>query len=89
MKKRNTIGMDMGDRKHRICILDAEGEVVSRIEDASFGEVNAFLPEACVCVAHGADAENIQDHPEFEQGEKAKHHINPYKPVVGAGETMP
>ena len=30
MEERNTIGMDMGDRKHRICILDAGGEVVSR-----------------------------------------------------------
>ena len=30
MKKRNTIGMDMGDRKHRICILDHTGEVTSR-----------------------------------------------------------
>ena len=50
--------------------LCAEGEVVSRIEDASFGEVNAFLPEACVCVAHGADADRIQEHPEFEQGER-------------------
>jgi len=30
MKKRNTIGMDMGDRKHNICVLDAEGEILSR-----------------------------------------------------------
>ena len=30
MKQRNTIGMDMGDRKHSICILDPAGEVVSR-----------------------------------------------------------
>ncbi len=30
MKNRNTIGMDMGDRKHSICILDHTGEVVSR-----------------------------------------------------------
>ena len=30
MKQRNTIGMDMGDRNHSICILDPVGEVVSR-----------------------------------------------------------
>jgi len=30
MEKRNTIGMDMGDRKHSICVLDHEGEVISR-----------------------------------------------------------
>ncbi len=30
MKERNTIGMDMGDRKHSICILDHEGKVLSR-----------------------------------------------------------
>jgi transposase len=30
MKKCNTIGLDMGDRKHSICILDSDGEVVSR-----------------------------------------------------------
>ena len=30
MKKRNTIGMDMGDRKHNLCVLDAEGEILSR-----------------------------------------------------------
>lgn len=30
MKKRNTIGMDMGDRNHSICILDPTGDVVSR-----------------------------------------------------------
>lgn len=30
MKKRNTIGMDMGDRKHTICIIDPQGRVVSR-----------------------------------------------------------
>lgn len=30
MEERNTIGMDMGDRKHCICILDQEGQVISR-----------------------------------------------------------
>ncbi|VGO16899.1 hypothetical protein PDESU_05491 [Pontiella desulfatans] len=30
MKERNTIGIDMGDRKHCICILDHEGQVISR-----------------------------------------------------------
>lgn len=30
MKKRNTIGMDMGDRKHTICILSCQGKVLSR-----------------------------------------------------------
>jgi len=30
MKKRNTIGMDMGDRKHNLCVLDAEGEILNR-----------------------------------------------------------
>jgi len=30
MKKNITVGMDMGDNNHRICILDAEGEVARR-----------------------------------------------------------
>ncbi len=30
MKKRNTIGMDMGDRNHTICTLDPSGKVLSR-----------------------------------------------------------
>jgi len=30
MKRRNTIGMDMGDRNHSICTLNPRGEVVSR-----------------------------------------------------------
>jgi len=30
MEKCNVIGMDMGDRKHSICILDAKGKVLSR-----------------------------------------------------------
>lgn len=30
MKKRNTIGMDMGDRKHTICILSCQGKVLKR-----------------------------------------------------------
>lgn len=30
MKERNIIGMDMGDRKHTICILDHRGRVLSR-----------------------------------------------------------
>jgi len=30
MKKSITIGMDMGDKNHSICVLDAEGEVVER-----------------------------------------------------------
>lgn len=30
MGKRNTIGMDMGDRKHTICILSCQGKVLSR-----------------------------------------------------------
>lgn len=30
MKQRNTIGMDMGDRSHSICILDHNGKVLSR-----------------------------------------------------------
>lgn len=30
MQKRNTVGIDMGDKKHNICILDAEGQVNRR-----------------------------------------------------------
>ena len=30
MNKRNIIGMDMGDRKHTICILDYQGKVFAR-----------------------------------------------------------
>lgn len=30
MKKRNIIGMDMGDRKHTICTLSSQGKVLSR-----------------------------------------------------------
>ena len=32
MKQRNTIGMNMGDRSHSICILGPVGEVVSPFE---------------------------------------------------------
>jgi ATP-dependent DNA helicase DinG len=50
--------------------LCAEGEVVSRLEDAEFCEVNSFLPESCVCIAHGEDAEHIQGHADFELGDR-------------------
>jgi transposase len=30
MEKRITVGMDMGDKNHRVCVLDAEGEVQER-----------------------------------------------------------
>lgn len=30
MEKTNTIGMDMGDKKHSICILNSQGEVIKR-----------------------------------------------------------
>ena len=32
MKKRITVGMDMGDKNHSICVLNAEGEVLERTE---------------------------------------------------------
>ena len=30
MKKRNTVGLDMGDKSHTICVLDWQGQVVER-----------------------------------------------------------
>lgn len=30
MEKRITVGMDMGDKNHSVCVLDAEGEVLER-----------------------------------------------------------
>lgn len=38
MKNGITIGMDMGDKKHSICILDAEGEVIRRSALANTGK---------------------------------------------------
>lgn len=35
MKKAMTIGMDLGDKKHSICVLDADGNVVKREEIAN------------------------------------------------------
>jgi transposase len=32
MKRSNTVGMDLGDRKHRMCVLDHQGEVIERNE---------------------------------------------------------
>ena len=37
MKKRNTVGLDMGDKIHAICVLDAEGQVVERAEVGNTG----------------------------------------------------
>ncbi len=31
MKRDITIGMDMGDKDHTVCVLDAEGEVQERL----------------------------------------------------------
>jgi len=30
MSRGNTVGMDMGDKNHNVCVLDAEGEVLAR-----------------------------------------------------------
>lgn len=30
MRKTNTIGVDMGDKKHNVCVLDAEGEILEQ-----------------------------------------------------------
>lgn len=35
MKKHTTVGLDMGDKIHAICVLDAEGKVVERAEVAN------------------------------------------------------
>ena len=35
MKKRNTVGLDMGDKSHTICVLDWQGQVVERDEVAN------------------------------------------------------
>ena len=37
MEKGITIGMDMGDKEHILCILDAEGEVLRRATVANTG----------------------------------------------------
>jgi predicted NBD/HSP70 family sugar kinase len=29
MKKGITIGMDLGDKKHQVCILDEEGKIIT------------------------------------------------------------
>jgi transposase len=38
MKKGNTMGMDLGDRFHEVCILDADGSVVERKKVANNAE---------------------------------------------------
>lgn len=35
MGKGNTVGMDMGDKNHNVCVLDAQGQVVTRSEVAN------------------------------------------------------
>ena len=37
MSKGNTVGLDMGDRNHRVCVLDAEGKVLTRSTVANTG----------------------------------------------------
>ena len=37
MKKRNTVGLDMGDKIHAICELDAGGQVLERGEVGNTG----------------------------------------------------
>ena len=38
MSKGITVGMDMGDKKHNICVLDAEGEVLTRTTVTNTGK---------------------------------------------------
>lgn len=37
MKKRNPVGLDMGDKIHAICVLDANGQVLERAEVGNTG----------------------------------------------------
>ena len=37
MKNRNTVGLDMGDKSHTVCILDWQGQVVERDEVGNTG----------------------------------------------------
>lgn len=51
MKKGITIGMDLGDKKHDICVLDAEGQVIERTQIANTREALAKYfdrPESCL-----------------------------------------
>lgn len=53
MEKRSTIGVDMGDKNHRICVLDGEGEVVERTtvtNTAKAIEKYFRKPSACLVV---------------------------------------
>ena len=57
MKKRNTVGLDMGDKSHTICVLDWQGQVVERFA-AAF--LQFFLQEGYVgCGLHEGIADGI------------------------------
>ena len=57
MKKGITVGMDMGDKKHNICIIDAEGEVIKRstVSNTAIGIRKYFskLPPCLVAMEAG------------------------------------
>ena len=43
-----TIGIDLGDRKHHLCVLDATGEIVEESGDDAEGSANcAAAWESC------------------------------------------
>lgn len=57
MKEGITVGMDMGDKKHNICIIDAEGEIIKRsiVSNTGIGIRKYFskLPPCLVAMEAG------------------------------------
>ena len=53
MEERITIGMDMGDKKHNICVLDAEGKVIKKttVSNTSTGIRKFFSKQPSCLVA--------------------------------------
>ncbi len=51
-------------------VLYAQGEVVGSVEDGSAADVLALLPQECVCLAHGEQAECIRDVADLELGKR-------------------
>jgi transposase len=60
-----TIGVDLGDRTSRICVLDAQGEIVEEASIATsavgFGRKFAVLPRSRVVIETGAHANWVHD----------------------------
>jgi len=66
----NVVAMALEAPSQMAAALYAEGEVSRHVQGCAPAEVLAFLPPACLCVAHGASADNIRQHAGFDVGKR-------------------